>query len=356
MADENIKSAPQTPPEGLFRKVDREQGYRKAAEFLLLLEKSRAARVLSLLSEEEVEGIIKEIAGLQNVSPAEAKKIAAEFGLPEAGRQAAGAVPAPGGLDAARDMLQAAFGEERMREIIDKIKRQLEPGHFSFLKGLNRDQLVLLFQDESPQVVALVLAQLEPEAASAVIESLSSEKQKDVAKRIAQMDKVLPEVIRRTADTLKKKLFQQSAFSTLYIDGKSALRDIMKHMDFGRERALLDTLSEEKPELAEQLEKELFTMEIFKKLRAKDLQLFLRDVTDRDIAVSLKGEEDDLQGLFFNAVSARRKTFILEESKLIGEVPRKEADKVRRVLLDALKTKIGTGEIVLLEENDSFIL
>jgi hypothetical protein len=37
-------------------------------------------------------------------------------------------------------------------------------------------------------------------------------------------------------------------------------------------------------------------------------------------------------------------------------VPRKEADKVRRVLLDALKTKIGTGEIVLLEENDSFIL
>jgi flagellar motor switch protein FliG len=43
-----------------FKKINREQGYKKAAELLLLLDKDAFAKVFSRLDEEEVIGIVKE--------------------------------------------------------------------------------------------------------------------------------------------------------------------------------------------------------------------------------------------------------------------------------------------------------
>ncbi len=341
---------------GFLRKVDREQGYKKAAEFFLLLGKNQAAKVLAQLSEDEIVGIIGEIARLRNIDPMEAKKIAAEFGLPELKRPgSSGQAIASGGLESAREILTAAFGDERSRHFIDRVEQQQASDYFEFLKEIDPGRITSLIHDESPQVVSLVLAYLDPASASDVLQSLPGETQREAAKRIAQMGKVLPEVVRRTADELKKKLFQQSDFSSQKIDGKSALREILKNMDFGQEQAILETLSAEKPELADELEKELFTMEIFRRLRARELQLFLREITDRDFAMALKGESDELKEFLLASVSTRRKALILEESELAGEVPRKEADKIRQVVLGALKTQIRSGAIKLTEKNDKLI-
>jgi flagellar motor switch protein FliG len=340
---------------GLLRRVNREKGYQKAAEFILLLDKTKAAQVLAGLAPDEVEGIITEIARLNRLDQSEIKKITDEFGVALPASEHSNQAEAAGGLEAAEAILKAAVGEERSQEILSKVEVRLAPGYFDFLKEVDQDRLIALLTHESSAVVALVLAHLPSDIASRILEGMSGEQKTEVVKRIARMEKVLPEVVRRTADSLRKKLYVSADLTTFEIDGKSALRDILKHMNFGQERVILDTLSEEKPELAAQLEKELFTMEIFRKLTDKDLQKFLRTITDRDLALSLKGETVELKELLLKSVSDRRRLRLLEESGLIGEIHKIEAEQAQKILLDALQLKIGIGEIVLIEEHERFI-
>ena len=353
--DEKDQQPKQKPENAFMRKVDREKGYQRAAEFLLLLGREKAAGVLARLSNEEVEGIMREILELQGIDTAEAKRVWAEFGLsapvPETGRE-----EIRGGMETAQSMLTAALGEERSRELLERVERKLAPDYFNFLKGVGESHIEALLKDESPQVVALVLAHVEASLSSRLLRKLPEETQKEVVRRIAKMAKLLPEVIRRTADSLKKKLFAQGDFSTIHLDGKARLKDILKHMEYGQEQTILETLSEEKPDLAREIEHELFTMQIFRKLTYKDLQLFMRDVTDRDLAMMLKGEPDDLREYLLAAVSNRRREQIQEESALMGEVTRREAEKTKRVVLDILKKKIGVGEIHLLDDQESTLV
>jgi flagellar motor switch protein FliG len=345
----------QPPENGFMKKVDREKGYKRAAEFLLLLGKEKAASVIARLSHEEVEGITREIALLDEVDRAEAKRVLAEFGLPATELEKSQA-SIKGGLETAESMLKAALGEDRSREILERVERKLAPDYFNFLKDVPESHLETLLKDESPQVLSLVLAHLEAAQSSRLLKKLPAETQMEVVRRIAKMDKLLPEVIRRTADSLKKKLFAQGDFSTLYLDGKSALKNILKHMDYGREQTILDGLSEEKPDLARELERELFTVDIVRKLAYKDLQLFLRELTDRDLAMLVKGEPDDLTEYVLSGISNRRREQVNEESRILGEVPRQEAEKTKRVVLDILKMKIGKGEVTLLDEDASTVV
>jgi flagellar motor switch protein FliG len=339
---------------GLVRKIDREKGFQKAAQFLLLLEKDKAASVLSQLSAAEVEGITREIIALQNLDGREAKKVLAEFGLSDPAPDKTTAIA--GGLETAAAMLAAAVGEDRSREILSRVEKKLATGEFVFLKSLGEAELERLLAGESPQVLSVVFAHLEASAASQLLKKLPPETQKEVVRRIARMDKLLPEVIRRTADALKKKLFSQGNLSMIHIDGKSALRDILKHMDFGQEQTILDQLSDEKPELARELEAALFTVDILRRLTYRDLQGFFRELVDRDLALLCRGETEEFREYVMAAVSNRRRARIAEEESLMGEVPAATAAEAKQTVLAVLKQKIGTGMIVLPEGKDATIV
>ena len=272
----------------LLRKIDREKGYRKAAEFILLLDREAAGRVLALLNEEEVIGIIQEIAVIRKIDPREAERVLKEYGLDAQPRSASREVA--GGLSKAEEILNAAFDKDTARSVLGKVEDRLLPHQFDFLTDVDDEKLATLLADESPQVISLVLTQTAPVIASRLLVKLPQEVQKEVAKRIGKMATVHPEVIRQTADALKKKLFADSDLSTEYIDGKKALREILKRMEVGEERTILNSLAEEKPELAEELEKALFTMDMLMKIPRRQMHLFLRELSDRVIALILKGE------------------------------------------------------------------
>ncbi len=342
--------------DGFPHKPDREKGYKKTASLLLLLEKSRAAHVLSRLPEEEVEGIVKEILALKTIDRAQAKKIAAEFGLPEAvaqGVEAAGRAEA--GRGAAEELLVTAFGEKRARELLEGAAPPEGRRYFSFLDDLSSDRLAELLGDESPRVIAMALSGRDGETVSRVLQSLSDETRTEVTNRMERGGEVLPEAVRRVADALRKKLFQKSDLSSVAIDGESTLREILSHMETGRKRVLLDRLSEEKPDLASQLEKELFSMEIFLKIEKRDLRAFLRPLDDRKVALSLRGEREELKDLFLEVVSEKRKASIEAGLAESGEEPASTVQEAKRAVVNALKARIAEGKLRLLDDHDYLI-
>lgn len=354
MAKHKEIKAQEQEDHGFLKKIDREKGYKKAAEFLILLGKEEAAKVLAHLTQEEIENLTKEIAAVDTIHAKQAKKVLKEFGY-IIEKQIKGELNLRGGMEIAEEMLEVAFGPKKAREVLAKIDKGRQGAQFSFLKDIDADQIVELIKEESPPVLAVILSQIDPRSAARVLARLPDELQKQVVARIARIQKIDPEIVQKTADTIKKKLYLTGKITTQKVDGKSVLMNILKNMDYSQDRIIIDRIADDSPELASELTKKLFSVEILFKIPKRQLQLVLRVFNDKQIALLLKGRRGEFKTFVLDNVSGRRRTLIIEEYNLLGEVLKSEVDSVTDEFLAFLQSKIEKGEITVIDEGDKII-
>ncbi len=336
---------------GFVKETVRDTGYRKAAEFLILLGKEDAARVLGHLTEKEVKGITAEIASIKNLNAKEAKKVLEEFGYLATTKD----LIARGGLDKAREMLVKAFGEEKGNELYKKIEMKTVPHPFAFLNDLETDQILILLKNESAPVISVILPHVDPSLASKILSALPAKLQKEIVSRISRMEKINPEVLRRTEEALKKKILTQGELVTYEIDGKSSLAGILKHMSTTDEKKLLSDIQDKNPELAKEIEKKIFTIDVLKHMYDKDLQEILRDYSDKELALIIKGVDDAIKEKIIHNISGRRQELIQEESKYMGPVRMSEFNRALDEFLDYLKLQNARGAVQIAGEEDKLI-
>lgn len=336
---------------GFIKETVRDRGYRKAAEFLLLLGKDEAAKVLKHLTEEEVKGITEEIASIKKIEPREAEKVLQEFGYLAATKD----LIARGGLEKAKEMLIKAFGEEKGNQLYKKIEMKTVPHPFSFLMDLDMEQVKMLLKDESAPVIAVILPHLKPELASRLLSSLDRELQKEVVLRISKMKHIDPEVLRRVEEALKNKIRMQGEIVTEEVDGKSSLAEILKHMKSSDEKKILSELQEENPELAREIEKKIFTIDIINFISDKDMQKILRDYSERELAMILKGIDETLKEKILKNVSQRRREMIEEEMISLRPLLRSEIEKVIDDFLDYIKLEDARGSITIKKQDEEYV-
>jgi flagellar motor switch protein FliG len=345
---------PRSPPtpdpsiRGFIRETSRDAGYRKAAQFLMLLGQDEAARVLKHLSPEEVEGITREIARTQNIEAHEASKILEEFGYIRETKN----LIAIGGIDKAHEMLVASVGVERAEKIIAKVRKDLAPPPFTFLQDIDVHQVITLVREESVPVASLILAHLEPKLAARILQALSPEVQRDVVPRIAKMQKVDPEIIRKAEEVLRSKVRDQGEVVTEEIDGRDALTRILRYMDPGREQAILEDLD---PNTANQIRKKLYTIEVIFQVPDKDLQKVMRDYADKEIAMIVKGVEESVRDRLLASISERRQGFIRLEADALGAVRKTDVDAAIQDFLAYLQMLEQKGEIAILRGREQYV-
>jgi flagellar motor switch protein FliG len=347
----SARSAEEALKEKIRRDRQRDRGYRKAAEFLMLLDRDDASKVLTHLTEEEVTGIMREIAQIQHIDTDQAHKVLEEFGYLMKTRD----LVARGGVEAARNILVAAFGEEKGDTILAKIRERTIPHPFAFLMDLEFEQLLLLLKDESPPVLAMILPHLEPALAARVVASVPRDTQVFIARRIAAIEKIDPEILRRAEDTLREKIRLQGTIVTQEIDGKAALANILSHMDISREEDLIESLERQDGPLAEEIRKRLFGIDVVLKLRDMELQAVLRDYADGELVLILKGVPPEVKEKLLSNVSARRREIILYELSLLGPVRRSDVDKAIGEFLEYLRREVEQGNLALARGDDELI-
>ncbi len=359
MKSEGSKNDSFRKPDGFIKKgtpkaqkdAIRDSGYRKAAEFLILLGKEEAAKVLKHMTEEEVRGITREIALIKKIDEKEARKILEEFGYLATTKD----LIARGGLDKAREILIKAFGEEKGNSIFKKIEMKTVPHPFSFLMDLDFEQVKMLLKDESVPVISVILPHLDPRLASKILSTMEMEKQKEIIRRISRMDKIDPEVLRRTEEALKKKILTQGEIVTEEVNGKESLAEILKYMDYNEGKKILSQLQSEDPEVAREIEKRLFTIDVIHNMQDRDLQRILRDYNERELALIIKGSDETIKERILSNVSSRMREIIEEELKVIGPVKRSDIEKTIDDFLNYIKLEEARGAITILHERDEIV-
>jgi flagellar motor switch protein FliG len=342
-----LSSAP-----GFLKLTDKkETSVRKAAKFLMLIGKDEAAKVMQHFSAEEVEAVAREIAGIRRIENAEAEKILTEFGFLRESLRAP-----VGGVEAARRILVNAFGEEKGRGILSRCAPAQDEKFFGFLEDFEPQQLQLLFKNEPPAVLSVIIPYLEPESASKIFPLLGKSFRAEVVQRMARSEKISRDVLVRMEDALRERARKLSApAQSEEVDGRGVLAEILKYVDLSEEEEILKNIEEENPIIAEEIKERLFTIDVLDYMDDADLQKILRDMTDQEIALLLKGKSDTIRAKILMNVSDRRRGFVADEYRVMGAVPKKDVDSATRDFLNVLRRLEEDGEIAFRREGDVWV-
>ena len=177
-------------------------GIQKAAVLFIIIGPEKSSKVFKYLKEDEVEQLTLEIANTKNIPPSLKDEVLDEFYEVCLAQQ----YVTEGGVGYANDLLEKSFGADKAKEIIGKLTDSLQVRPFEFVRKTDPSQLLNFIQDESPQTIALILSYLSAGQAATIVGALSPDKQADVAKRIAQMDRTSPDTIRDVEHVLERKL------------------------------------------------------------------------------------------------------------------------------------------------------
>ena len=318
-------------------------GVQKAAILLIALGPDKSANVFKHLKEDEIEQLTLEIANTRSVSPATKDAVLDEFYEVCLAQQ----YIAEGGITYAKDLLEKALGEERARDVIGKLTASLQVRPFEFVRKTDASQLLNFIQDEHPQTIALILSYLSSNQASAIISALSPDKQTDVAKRIAQMDRTSPDVIKEVEKVLEQKLSSLVNQDYTIVGGVDSIVEILNTVDRGTEKHIMESLEIEDPELADEIRKKMFVFEDILSLDDRSVQRVLREVDNNELAVALKGSNEEVQNLIFNNLSKRLATMIKEDMDFMGPVRMKDVEEAQQKIVNIIRKLEDSAEIII---------
>ena len=328
-------------------------GRRKAAILVLQLDRDECARILSRLSDTELEELSAEIARLGTVPGEVSAAVLAEFGQ----ALATGAAGTRGGVDLARDLLVATVGEQRTGEMMERLSDVFVELPFAFTQTLDARQLVSFLSDEHPQTIALVLAHLPAGQASNVLAGLGADLQADVAHRIAVMDRTSPELIRRVESALERRLSSLGVARDLSaVGGLRPLVDIINRADRATERLILEGLDQLDPDLAERVRSQMFMFEDLVTLDDRAIQLVLRNVQITDIAAALKGVPDAVRSRVMQNMSERAALDLAEEMDVMGPVRLHVVEEAQAGIVRVIRELEESGQIIVGRgDEDAFV-
>ena len=322
---------------------DKIPGIQKAAILLIALGPERSALIFKHLKDEEIEELTLEIANTRSVTPQVKEAIIDEFYEICLAQQ----YIAEGGIGYAKELLEKALGNERALDVIGKLTASLQVKPFEFVRKTDASQLLSFIQDERPQTIALILSYLAPQQAALIVSALPPEQQSDVAKRIAVMDRTSPDVVKEVEKVLESKLSSLVNQDYTIIGGVDAVVEILNTVDRSTEKHIMETLEVEDPELADEIRKKMFVFEDILLLDDRAIQRVLREVDNNDLALSLKGGNEQVQTAIFNNLSKRLAVMIKEDMEFMGPVRMKDVEEAQQKIVGVIRRLEEAGEIVI---------
>ena len=318
-------------------------GIQKAAILLIALGPERSADIFKHLKEDEIEELTLEIANTRSVSPQVKEDVLNEFYQICLAQQ----YIAEGGIGYAKELLDKALGEDRAKEVITKLTASLQVRPFEFVRKTDPSQLLNFIQDEHPQTIAMILSYLTSAQAALVIGALPPEKQADVAKRIAMMDRTSPDVIKEVERVLEKKLSSLVNQDYTIVGGVDAIVNILNTVDRTTEKHIMESLEIEEPELADEIRKKMFVFEDILLLDDRAIQRVLRDVDNADLGVALKAANEEVQNVIFKNLSKRLAAMIKEDMEFMGPVRMKDVEEAQQKVVSVIRKLEDSGVIVI---------
>jgi flagellar motor switch protein FliG len=333
-----------------------DNGAVKGAILMLSLGYEQSAEVLKLLSEAQVQEITEAIASLDEITSDQTESVLNEF------IHLSGYGPTTwGGFGRARRLLTAAFGQEVGKQIVEKLPRtptQQRLGGLEFLENTEPDLLASFLASEHSQTVAVVLANLKREKASAVLKHLPEGVRATAVLRLASMDKTSPEVTSRIASVLEQKVKMLGERGSETLGGPRAVAELLNGIENPMAEGILKNMEEKDQVTASEIREMMFVFEDLLRLDAGGLKELLKQADKKTLTVALKGTSEELRNSIFKTMSKRGTEMLLEDMEALGPVKIKEVETAQKELLALAKglEKEGVLSLAAGSETEQYVV
>lgn len=318
-------------------------GATKAAVMMVTLGAEACAQIFKSLEEEDIEILTAEIARLEGITPEMRERVLEEFHQMAVAQK----FILQGGVDYAKQALEAAVGPRRAREILEKVQSTIRHTGFSLLKDVEPQQLVNFIQKEHPQTVALLLAHMDSDQAAPILSALPQELQVDVTTRLATMQSVSPDVLEQVEEVLSQQMKSLFGGNVSEVGGVKFVAEMLNQVDRGAEKNILGNLERENPELATEIKNLMFVFEDIGLLDDRGIQRVLKEVDTKELSLALKGASETVSEKFFKNMSSRAAEMMKEDMQFMGPVKLKDVEASQQRIVDVVRRLEDDGEIVI---------
>lgn len=320
-------------------------GAKKAAILTVCMGDVVSAEILKELDEDEVAGIGRELARLQNVTAEDGELVLEEFYQLSMAQD----YVMKGGVDYARKILTKAFGPESARKILDRLLKQIgdDAASFDALQKADPQQLAKFIHNEHPQTIALVLSHLNPSQAAGLLFSLPSDLRADVALRMANLDQISPDIISKIATIIGQKLKALGEMSRESYGGVRAVAEMFNRLDSSCSKDILENIESNDPTLAETIRHLMFVFEDLLLIDQNGIKEILGRIDRKILTVALKGTSDQLKEHFLDGMSQRGAEMLREDMEALGPIKIKEVETAQQQIISVVRQMETEGAISL---------
>jgi flagellar motor switch protein FliG len=327
----------------LPRNLEELDGISKSAILLLTLDHEAAGLLLRELPMETVEEVTRVLASLGDVPKDLAMAVVEEF---YALRMASLYVK-EGGLDYAKMLLKESLDPSLADKMVQQIQTHVQKSPFSFLQRAESENLLTFIQEEHPQTIALILSHLGYHKASEILVGLAPEKQVEVVRRVANMDQTNPDVIRDVEAGLESRLSNMLVSSMEKVGGVESVAEILNLCDRATEKAILEGIETDDPELVEEIRRLMFVFEDILMVNDKGIQAVLKEIDNDELCLALKTASEELREKIFSNMSARASELIREDMEYMGPVRLSDVENAQQRIVDVVRRLEDAGEIII---------
>jgi flagellar motor switch protein FliG len=318
-------------------------GVKKAALLLVSLKQDVAAKIVNGLEDELVEQVAREIAMTESVDPSIRGEVIEEFYNIALAAQ----YMDKGGVAYARALVNKALDPERAAKVLGIIEGEIYQQPFAFLHRTDGENLLTFIQDEHPQTIALIVAHMAANKASQILAGLPDTKQIEVVSRVAKMDQTNPEVIKEVEEGLEMRLSGLMSQTFKKAGGVETVAEMLNLADRSTEKAILEALETEDPELVEQIRRLMFVFEDVMLVDDKGIQSVLKEVENDELSLALKTSTQELKDKIFKNMSERASQLIKEDMEYMGPVRVADVEAAQQKIVDVVRRLEDAGEIII---------
>jgi flagellar motor switch protein FliG len=329
-------------------------GVRKAAVLLVAVGEGLAGEILRILPEPDVQRLTEELADLRGITPELSAEILEEFWqLLETQN-----FMVHGGFDYASRLLIDTFGKQRAEDLLALVRRSQEAamGNLAKLQRTDPQQLGKLLDSEHPQTIALVLAHLDPRRASLVLDNLSEDHKVVSIQRLAEMRQFSPEMAQKVALILHRRLESVGDTARKSYSGFKAVADLLNRLNAEEAKKILESIEEAQPELALSIRNLMFTFDDLVTVPPATIREIVSGVDKRQLALALRGTNEELRAQVFKAMSTRAVEMIREDMEVLGPVRSREVAQAQQEILNLARRLESEGKVILKMETGDEML
>ncbi len=318
-------------------------GAKKTAVLLLTLGEQFASEVFKRMSREELAAVSRAMVDLDTVPKEVVENVLREYYH----ALVTGQEMIRGGQEAVKRLLLPNVDSETAKYVSDFLELDTGPQPFKNIGKVSPKLLAQILRNEHPQTLALILGNLHAEQAADLLTKLPAGVRTEILMRLANLEAVPEEMLMAVDKVLESQLIAMGGKEGKKVGGITSVAEILNAVDRATEEEVLAEIEEESASMAEEIRNLMFVFEDVKTLEDRSIRELLKEISNEDLTMALKGSPEEMRELFFRNMSERAGNMIREDLEIMGPTRLSDVEAAQQNIVKIVRRLEGEGRVVI---------